>query len=461
MANGGRSVALPTRTSLLIAAVLAVVTLLAAGCASSDGTDATGANLVDPSGPSGDTDASDTSGNADATGESSSGSLKTLDVPPLRLRQVTVLDRPLALTARPGSDDVFIAEQGGKVRRLSPDPDDDTTYLVDTQPVLDVSSQTEAKGEQGLLGLAFSPDGRRLFVHYTNLDGNTVVAAYTMDNTGRGVRADPSSRVEIFTVDQPAANHNGGQLAFGPDGYLYIGLGDGGGAGDPNNLAQDPTSVLGAVLRIDPDGADPDAGNNGSTAYAIPAGNPFATNGADATDATDATDGADEVWLFGVRNPWRFSFDRQTGDLWLGDVGQSTMEEVNLLPADTRAGRGANLGWSLFEGTSAHSDDAEDIDDQLRQSLVWPIYEYTHDDGCSVIGGYVYRGSAIEGLDGTYLFGDYCRPAIRGLRVDAGRAVAEGPVGIDVDNLSAFGQDSQGELWVMSLDGGVWRILPA
>lgn len=376
-----------------------------------------------------------------------------LDIPALRLRQVATLDKPVAMATRPGSDDVFIAEQGGTVRRLFTDDNDDdeerdplAAWRVDRQPVIDVSSDTEAQGEQGLLGLVFSPDGRRLYVHYTDRDGDNVVASYAVTTTAGGVRADPSTRVEVFATTQPMANHNGGQIAFGPDGYLYIGLGDGGGAGDPDNEGQNPSSVLGTVVRIDPDGEGGSDAASGT--YSIPVDNPFADRS-----------GAAEVWLYGVRNPWRFSFDRTTGDLWLADVGQSSMEEINLLAATDRRGRGANLGWRLFEGTLPHTDEAGELSDDELDALVWPVYEYTHDDGCSVTGGYVYRGSAITDLDGTYLFGDFCNPSIRALQVNDGRVLAEGPTGLAVDNLVSFGEDNDGELWVLSLDGSVLRIL--
>jgi glucose/arabinose dehydrogenase len=356
-----------------------------------------------------------------------------LEVPALRLEEVVRLDRPVALATRPGSPDVFIAEQAGTIRRISVDPEEG--WARDERPFLDLSSRVRAEGERGLLGIAFSPDGRALYTHFTNTEGNTVLDAWAIDT--EGVVAD--SRRTVFTTPQPYANHNGGQIAFGPDGYLYVALGDGGGSGDPDGNAQNTSTVLGSILRLDPDGASGDA------TYAIPADNPVRDGG------------APEVWAWGLRNPWRFSFDRATGDLWIADVGEASIEEVNFLPRTNGAlaGRGANLGWPLFEGSLSRTDDA------VVAATLPPIFEYTHDEGgCSVIGGYVYRGSAIDGLQGTYLFGDFCQPALRGLRVTNGAVTAEGPLGIEAPRVTAFGQDQDGEIWVLSHAGPVYRLVP-
>lgn len=428
-----------------------------------------------------------TTGN-EVTVEGTVGEPEALTPVGLRLEQVTTLDRPVAFAVRPGNDDVYIAEQAGRVRRISgpstpittttteppedgensgegvtnptqPGPAQATPasftqdqppsspgpptsaqrtgkYTLVNSPLLDISGDVRDEGERGLLGMAFSPDGRQLFLHYSDNEGDTVVASWLMTASS----VDTSSRRTIFTTPQPFANHNGGQLAFGPDGYLYLGLGDGGGSGDPEGNGQNPDTPLGKVLRIDPDGAADDDG------YAIPADNPFASGG-----------GAPETWVWGLRNPWRFSFDRETGDLWLPDVGEKAREEITLLSRADGLGRGANLGWPLYEGTEAFDTDAEPKD-----GLVAPLYEYDHDDGsCAVVGGFVYRGSAIEGLVGTYLFGDWCTPEIQGLRVTDGAVSAVGGLGIDVKSLSSFGEDDSGELWVLSQEGGVYRILPA
>jgi len=351
----------------------------------------------------------------------------------VRLDEVARVQRPTALAYRNGSNDVFIAEQSGRVRRILAERDG--SYRLDEQPLLDISSEVSDEGERGLLGLAFSPDGRQLYVHYTDNDGDTQLARYTV--TSRGV--DTASRQVVFTSPQPFANHNGGQIAFGPDGYLYVGLGDGGGAGDPEGNAQDTSSPLGKVLRIDPDGA------LGDTPYAIPADNPFA----------DGDGGAPEVWLMGLRNPWRFSFDRTTGDLWVADVGQQAMEEVTLLRAGDPSVAGANLGWPFLEGTMPYGDAV------APDGLVAPVFEYRHDPGCSVIGGFVYRGQAIPDLAGTYVFGDWCDADLRTLVVNADGRVGNGRLGPRVNQLTALGEDDRGELWALSADGGVYRIVPA
>jgi glucose/arabinose dehydrogenase len=356
-----------------------------------------------------------------------------LEAPALKLEEVVRLDKPTAMATRPGSLDVFIAEQVGTIRRISADPE--RGWARDDRAFLDISSRVRAQGERGLLSLVFSSDGRTLFTHYSDTEGDTVVDAWTVGANG----VDTNSRRTIFTTPQPFGNHNGGQLAFGPDGFLYLGLGDGGGSSDPGGNAQNTSTVLGAILRIDPDGA-----SAGST-YGIPADNPFRDGG------------APEVWAHGLRNPWRFSFDRSTGDLWVADVGEANVEEVNVLPATNGrgAGRGANFGWPVFEGSLSR-------DERATITAVPPAFEYTHDAGaCGVIGGYVYRGAAIPDLNGIYLYGDFCLPGIGGLRARGGVVVAEGPLGIEVPRLTAFGQDQNGELWALSLSGPVYRIVAA
>lgn len=366
-----------------------------------------------------------------------------------RLEEVAKLDKPVAFAMRPGGNDVFIAEQGGRVKHLVPNtgerqpdepPDDGKPFRVIDEPVLDISADVRNQGEQGLLGMTFSPDGRRLYVHYSGTNGDTQVVSYEMNAEG----ADLSTRRRVFSTAQPQQNHNGGQLVFGPDGYLYLGLGDGGGSGDPDSNAQNPGTVLGTVIRIDPDGA------TGDLRYSSPTDNPFAEVG-----------GAPEVWLYGVRNPWRFSFDRLTGDLWLADVGEGDIEEVNWLPAQEQgAGRRANLGWPLYEGSRRFAG-GQVAGEQIPSGLVAPVFEYNHDQGCSVTGGIVYRGSAIGALQGTYVFGDYCSPAIVGIRMADGAVAEAGPIGVNVNRTVSFGEDNNGELWILSHDGPVYRLLPA
>jgi glucose/arabinose dehydrogenase len=287
--------------------------------------------------------------------------------------------------------------------------------------------------------MAFSSDGRKLYLDYTRQpDGHTIVAEYTL---GDSTRIDEASRRELLLVEQPFRNHNGGDLVIGPDGYLYIGLGDGGSGGDPLGHGQDTSTLLGSILRI-----DPEAGSEDGPEYGIPDGNPFA----------DGEDGAPEIWLYGTRNPWRFSFDTETGDLWVADVGQSSYEEINLLPADEGfdAGRGDNLGWAEMEGTHPFGDGDN------PDGAVLPIFEYGRDDGCSVIGGYAYRGEDIAGLQGTYLYADYCSAGVRGLQVYDQEVIDTRTWDLPVETVYSLGQDDAGELYVLLASGPVLKIVP-
>ncbi len=342
----------------------------------------------------------------------------------VELELVATVDRPVAMATRPGDPRLYVAQQDGTVVAIDTDG---AKPLV----VLDLRGRTEAAGEQGLLGLAFAPDGETLFVNYTDRNGDTSIDAFTM-------RADAPvrrSRRQVLAVAQPYANHNGGNLAFGPDGYLYVGLGDGGSAGDPLGNGQSLGTLLGKMLRIDPQPA-------GNLPYAIPSDNPF----------VDEPDARPEIWAYGLRNPWRYSFDRATGDLWIGDVGQSDREEIDLQPASSSGGE--NYGWNIVEGTHPFQGDPSD-------ALQPPIYDYGHDNGeCAVTGGYVYRGSAIPSLAGTYLFADVCVGELETLRVADG-AVDHGDLGLHVDAPASFGEDLNGEVYVLSLDGPVYRLVPA
>lgn len=368
----------------------------------------------------------------------------TLDTIELDTVEVATLDEPIALAARSSSPDLYIAERGGTVRLVKVTMPSSGTgsprYQLQTTPVLDLSDEVLAGGERGLLGLAFSSDGRKLYVDYTaEPDGRTVVAEYQL---GDRTTVDPKSRRELLEVDQPERNHNGGNLVLGPDGYLYIGLGDGGGSGDPRGRAQDTSEPLGSILRIDPEGGDDDD----NPPYGIPAGNPFAND----------DEAAPEIWLYGVRNPWRFSFDALTGDLWVGDVGQSEWEEIDHLPAvgGFDAGRGANLGWDRMEGTHSFEGDNP-------PGAVLPVFEYSHEEGCSVTGGYVYRGDDIEPLQGTYLFADYCARGIRGLQLDGTTIIDDRRWDLDVERVFSFGQDRDGELFVLLGSGEVRKLVLA
>lgn len=367
----------------------------------------------------------------------------TLDSIGLTTTEVAELDEPVAMAARPGSPDLYIAEKGGRVRLVEVTTNETTeavTYEVQRTPLLDLSDDVINEGERGLLGMTFSSDGRTLFLDYTRQpDGHTVVVSYEL---GDRPTIDDDSRRELLVVEQPFANHNGGQLVTGPDGYLYVGLGDGGDGGDPQGNGQDTTTLLGSILRI-----DPAAGSEDGPAYGIPPGNPFA----------DGEDGRPEIWLYGVRNPWRFTFDARTGDLWVADVGQGQWEEVNRLPSvgGFDAGRGDNLGWNEMEGT--HPFDGG----ENPPGGILPIHEYSHDSGCSVAGGYVYHGDDIAGLDGVYLFGDYCARGLRGLELADGTVIDTKTWDLPIEQLYSFGQDDDGELYFLLADGRVLKLDPA
>jgi glucose/arabinose dehydrogenase len=328
---------------------------------------------------------------------------------------------PLLLTtAGDGSERMFVVEQGGTIRVL-----DDQEVLE--RPFLDISDLTEAGGEQGLLGLAFHPaypDDRRFFINYTDQAGDTVIASY---ETASSTSADEDSGQILLKIDQPYANHNGGHLAFGPDGFLYIASGDGGSAGDPEENGQNPDALLGKLLRIDVDGGEP---------YAAPADNPYA----------DGDGGAPEVWALGLRNPWRFSFDEATDSLWVADVGQDELEEVNRVPLDEP---GVNYGWNAMEGSACY--EPSDCD---RSGLTLPITEYGHEEGCSVTGGFVYRGERFPDWRGGYFFADFCSGSVWVVDARARSAVEPTLVASSEHSISSFGMDAAGELYVTDLASG-------
>jgi glucose/arabinose dehydrogenase len=359
---------------------------------------------------------------ASSTAVPSSPSPNLADVR-IRLEQVATLEQPLGMAVREGDSALYVAQKTGKVVAIR------AARTVDKVPVLDLSDEVSLGGEQGLLGLAFAPGGRELYVNYTDTNGDTHVTGFAM----RGDRADPATRRDILVVEQPYSNHNGGNLVFGPDGFLYVGLGDGGSGGDPHGNGQSLSTLLGKMLRIDPQ-------LSGEAPFRVPADNPFVGR-ADARPA---------IWAYGLRNPWRHSFDRLTGDLWIGDVGQTEWEEVDVQPAGSSGGE--NYGWNILEGSHPF------FGDELPDGVA-PIYEYSHaEGGCTVIGGYVYRGEAIPELSGAYLFGDLCIGEIEALSVENGRVTGHRALGPVVENLSSFGEDADGELYAMSLSGGVYRI---
>jgi glucose/arabinose dehydrogenase len=393
----------------------------------------------DGSGPGG---SSSATGGASSTTSGPTGA--ALDGVHLATSEVATVAAPTALATRAGTTDLFVAEKAGSVRRIAVDKriaGAPVYHLVD-KPVLDLSSKVVDNGEQGLLGLVFSGDGRQLYVFATlGPAGTTSVAVYDMraDDT-----ADAGSRRELLSIPRTHTNHNGGQLAFGPDGYLYIGIGDGGSEGDPDHHGQDTSTLFGKILRIDP-AAGTGKGTGAGKAYGIPAGNPFAGGG-----------GLPEIWLYGVRNPWRFSFDQADGALWIGDVGQDHWEEVDRLPATAGrdAGRGANLGWNLMEGTHPYQG-------TNPPGGVLPIFEYSHDEGCSITGGYVYRGKAIPALQGAYLFADYCGRGIRAIATTGDAVTASSSFDLPVSQVQSFGEDADGEVYVLPADGPVVRLVTA
>ena len=344
----------------------------------------------------------------------------------LTLTEVAQADSPTALVARAGTDTVYVAERAGRVRPLA------GGTLGD--PILDISDDVVTDVERGLLGIEFSPDGGTLYVSYSLApDGDTRVDAYAV----AGDVVDPASRRELLAVEQPYPNHNGGDIAIGPDGYLYVGLGDGGSGGDPEGNGQDTQALLGKILRIDP--SRPADGRE----YGIPADNPFA----------DGQGGAPEVWLYGVRNPWRFSFDAETGDLWIADVGQESIEEIDLLPAAEGGGKGANLGWNEMEGAHPYEGGSN------PEGGVLPLFEFDHGEGgCAVTGGVVYRGAAIPELSGAYLFTDYCDGRLRAVRAGGGAVVEEHIFAAEGTELVSFGEDGAGEVYVLSLAGTIYRV---
>ena len=344
----------------------------------------------------------------------------------IKLTQVVGgLDKPVAFAPRHGSRTLYVANQVGDIRAIV------GGHLAPTR-VLDLRGHVSTGNEQGLLGLAFSPDGTHLYIDFTDRAGDTHVQEFAM----KGDVADTATRRELLFQKQPFPNHNGGEVVFGPDGMLYIGLGDGGSGGDPMNNGQNKDVLLGKILRIDPKAS-------ATGPYSVPADNPF----------VGQPDERPEIWQWGLRNPWRFSFDRATGDVWIGDVGQNAYEEIDFAKAG--AG-GVNFGWSQREGFHKYKGDrpAGEVD---------PVYEYSHaDGGVAVTGGYVYRGSRIPNLVGTYVFADYSEGQVIALRqrdgtVLAHRGLAEG----FANGISSFGQDNTGELYVLDLAGKVWRVDPA
>ena len=329
---------------------------------------------------------------------------------------VDELTRPVDLqSAHDGTGRLFIIEKYGAIRIFK------DGRLLD-QPFLKIDDRVnDSSNEMGLLGLAFHPNFEEngyFYINYTGEGGGTHISRFQAN----GDTADPRSEKVLLAVNQPFPNHNGGAVAFGPDGYLYLGLGDGGAAGDPLKNGQNKDVLLGKILRIDVDNGDP---------YSISADNPF----------------GNEVWAYGLRNPWRFSFDHSTGDLWIGDVGQNRYEEIDYLPAGSPGG--ANFGWSIMEGNHGY-------DGEPQPGLLLPVAEYSHDFGCSVTSGYVYRGSMPE-WNGIYLYGDYCSGTVWGLIPSNGQWQSQILFETDL-RITSFGQDPDGEVYLVSDTGGVYLL---
>jgi glucose/arabinose dehydrogenase len=350
----------------------------------------------------------------------------TEDAAGIRLVEVASgLSSPVFLTAPSGDARNFIVEQTGRIRILK-------NGAVLTTPFLDIHDRVTAGGEQGLLSVAFHPDyatNGYFYVDYTDRNGDTRIERYHVGSNPD--IADPASAKLLLQIDQPYANHNGGLVMFGPDRMLYIGMGDGGSGGDPQGNGQNRNALLGKILRIDVDRGDP---------YAIPSNNPYATAG-----------GAKEVWATGMRNPWRFSFDATAGLLIIADVGQNAWEEIDAAPV---ASAGLNYGWNTMEGTHCYRTAV-----CSRGGLTLPILEYSHSDGCSITGGYVYRGRAMPSLAGTYFYADYCQGWIRSIRITNGQAANPTRWTIpSIGSITSFGLDSTGELYVLTSGGKVYRM---
>jgi glucose/arabinose dehydrogenase len=400
-----RSSQRPRTPLVALLALVAVVVLVAAACSDGGGNGSSSSNTSSKGG---------------------SGKLASAKV---KLTPIARVEAPTAFATRRGDRGLYVTEQVGRVRAVR-------DGSLDAAPVLDITADVGSGGERGLLGLTFSPDGSKIYVNYTNKEGDTRVDEYAMSRNA----VDIGSRRQLLAVDQPQPNHNGGELDFGPDGLLYLGLGDGGGAGDsgsghaPGGNGQSLDTMLGKILRIDP---TPSAGRQ----YRIPSSNPFAGGG-----------GLPEIWAFGLRNPWRFTWDRETGDMWIADVGQNAWEEVDFLPAGQ--GAGSNFGWNRLEGTHAFQGEAP-------RDAVPPILEYPLDGACAAIGGYVYRGSKIPALTGAYLYSDYCDGAIRAIVEQNGQVADRGDPGAMANQVTAFGEDQDGELYVLSQSDGLQRLDPA
>jgi len=388
----------------LAGVLAAAATFALAGCGGDSGTPTAEETVAEPSG--------------DKTPGGGSGGA--------RLEKVGDFDQPVFVAQPPDSDDLYVVEQAGRVQLVRGG---------ESKTALDISDQVTAEGEQGLLSIAFAPGGgdpELLYAYFTGTDGDQNVVEYARADDGT---IDESTRREVLRMDDFAANHNGGLLMFGPDGLLYIGTGDGGLAGDPERNGQDLGSLLGKILRIDP-------AASGDKPYGIPDDNPFVSRAG----------ARGEIYSYGLRNPWRFSFDRETGALAIGDVGQDALEEIDYVAAGE--GAGANFGWSAFEGTDRFNQDQEAPD------AVRPVLTYGREGGCSVTGGYVVRDPELTSLQGRYIYGDFCAGELRSFVPAEGGARGDRALGLTVPQLSSFAEDNQGRIYATSLNGPVFRLVP-
>ena len=353
--------------------------------------------------------------------------------PGISFRRMVYLTHPGDRTNR-----LFLVLQPGRIMVFPNEPDAPSAATF-----LDIRDRVNDEGnEEGLLGLAFDPDfgsNGYFYVHYSaSRPRRSVISRFSVLGEDPSI-ADPDSERIVLQVPQPFSNHNGGQLAFGPDGYLYLGFGDGGKFGDPRKNGQNRATLLGSILRIDTSSFDRDG------KYSIPPDNPFANEGDEARP---------EIWAYGLRNPWRFSFDRLTGDLWAGDVGQDRYEEVDIIR------RGLNYGWNMMEGFHCYGLGFQATNTCDATDLEPPVIEYGHLDGCSITGGYVYRGGRLGTLYGAYIYGDFCSGRIWGLRHDGTRVVEHRELVDSSLDISSFGEDQAGEIYILSFDQKIYRLSP-
>ena len=402
----------PWRTATLVA-----VLALTGGCGGQDAD-------PEPQDRPGPHTAPTSSGPAQATPSAPAGppTQAQLDRVAVRLDPLARLREPVALAVATDDTTLYAGERAGRVRVIR-------EGRLDPQPLLDLTDEVSVQGEGGLLGMAIAPGGGQLYLSFTDRRHAVRLVGFALGAGG----VDPASRREVLTVAQPSIRHHGGGIVFGPDGLLWLGLGDGSLGGDPADAAQSLAVLRGKLLRLDPS-------PNGGTGYKVPATNPFVgRRGARA-----------EIWAYGLRNPWRFSFDRATGELWIGDVGQHIVEEINRVAPGRAAG--ANFGWNRLEGRRRFNG-------RPPPRAVPPVHQYNHDDGrCAVVGGHVYRGTQLRGLQGAYVYGDVCDGRIRALASTRGTPLRHRDLGLRLPGLVSFAESHAGELYALSLAGGIYRL---